>query len=213
MSEPVYRLPDLPYDYDALEPHISAEIMRLHHDKHHAAYVAGANTALEKLAAARVTGDFSTITKLEKDLAFHLSGHVLHSVFWQNLGPQHDEPQGALLAQLERDFGGVDAFRSHLLEAANTVQGSGWAVAAWEPLAQRIVVTQVYDHQGNVAQGAQPLLVVDAWEHAWYLQYKNVKADFFDAVWNVVHWADVAHRLEQAKSARSTVVPPDRVTA
>src|SRR5262245_20446743 len=132
MSEPAYRLPELPYEYDALEPHISAEIMRLHHDKHHAAYVAGANAALEKLAAARATGDFSTITKLEKDLAFHLSGHVLHSIFWQNLGPQHDAPTGELLAQLERDFGSVDAFRAHLLETANTVQGSGWAVAAWE---------------------------------------------------------------------------------
>jgi superoxide dismutase, Fe-Mn family len=207
MSDPVYRLPDLPYDYDALEPHISAEIMRLHHDKHHAAYVAGANTALEKLAAARGAGDFSTITKLEKDLAFHLSGHVLHSIFWQNLGPQHDAPEGALLAQLEHDFGSVDAFRSHLLEAANTVQGSGWAVAAWEPLAQRIIVTQVYDHQGNVGQGTQPLLVVDAWEHAWYLQYKNVKADFFAAVWNVIHWADVAQRLEQARSVVPAVAP------
>jgi superoxide dismutase, Fe-Mn family len=200
MTDPTYRLPDLPYDYDALEPSISAEIMRLHHDKHHAAYVAGANAALEKLATARASGDFSTITKLEKDLAFHLSGHVLHSIFWQNLGPHHDEPEGELLAQLERDFGSVAAFRAHLLEAANTVQGSGWAVAAWEPLSQRIVVTQVYDHQGNVGQGTLPLLVVDAWEHAWYLQYQNVKADFFDAVWTVIHWADVAQRLQRARA-------------
>jgi Fe-Mn family superoxide dismutase len=205
MADTVYRLPDLPYDYAALEPHLSAEIMQLHHDKHHAAYVTGANTALEKLAAARAGEDFGAITKLEKDLAFHLSGHVLHSLFWQNLGPDGGEPTGDLLAQLEKDFGGVAAFRAHLLQAANTVQGSGWAVAAWEPLAQRVIVSQVYDHQGNVGQGSLPILVVDAWEHAWYLQYKNVKADFFDAVWNVVNWADVGQKLEQARATTWSV--------
>jgi Fe-Mn family superoxide dismutase len=205
MSDPVYRLPDLPYDYDALEPHISADIMRLHHDKHHAGYVTGANTALDKLAAARAAGDFAAITKLEKDLAFHLSGHVLHSLFWQNLGPDGGEPAGELLDQLRADFGGVEQFRAHLLEAANTVQGSGWAVAAWEPLAKRLVITQVYDHQGNVGQGTLPILVVDAWEHAWYLQYKNVKADFFAAVWNVINWDDVAQKLKLARATAWTV--------
>src|SRR5690606_33425430 len=129
MADTVYRLPDLPYDYGALEPHISAEILTLHHDKHHAGYVTGANTALEKLAAARDNNDFSTITKLEKDLAFHLSGHVLHSLFWQNLSPDGGEPTGALADQINTDFGGVDKFKAHMTEAANTVQGSGWAAA------------------------------------------------------------------------------------
>jgi Fe-Mn family superoxide dismutase len=200
MAEEIYRLPDLPYAYDALEPHISAEIMHLHHDKHHAGYVTGANTALAKLAEARTKGDFGSITKLEKDLAFHVSGHVLHSLFWQNLGPDSGAPAGELLAQLERDFGSVEAFRAHMTQAAATVQGSGWAVAAWEPLAQRIIVSQVYDHQGNVGQGSQPLLVIDAWEHAWYLQYKSAKADFFNAVWNVVNWSDVAARLTAVRA-------------
>ena len=200
MTSTVYSLPDLPYAYDALEPAISAEIMRLHHDKHHASYVTGANTTLDKLAAARAAGDYGAITKLQKDLAFHLSGHVLHSIFWENLGPQRDAPEGDLLAQLERDFGSVEAFRSHLIEVASTVQGSGWAVVAWEPNEQQIVVTQIYDHQDNIGLGTLPILVVDAWEHAWYLQYKNVKGDFFDAVWSVIHWADVARRLEQAKA-------------
>jgi Fe-Mn family superoxide dismutase len=208
MTDTVYVLPDLPYAYDALEPAISAEIMRLHHDKHHASYVAGANATLEKLAAARASGDFAAITKLQKDLAFHLSGHVLHSIFWENLGPQRDEPQGELRAQLERDFGSVGAFRAHLLEVASTVQGSGWAVVAWEPNAQQIIVTQVYDHQDNIGLGTLPILVVDAWEHAWYLQYKNVKADFFDAVWSVIHWADVAQRLDQAKATAPFLASP-----
>jgi Fe-Mn family superoxide dismutase len=207
VSEPVYRLPDLPYAYDALEPHISAEIMRLHHGKHHAAYVTGANATLEKLAAARSSGDLSAITKLEKDLAFHLSGHVLHSLFWQNLGPDGGDPEGALRDQLERDFGSVEGFRVQMLEAANTVQGSGWAVAAWEPVARRLIVTQIYDHQNNIGLASLPVLAIDAWEHAWYLQYKNVKADFFAAVWNVVNWADVAGRLEAARATTWSVDP------
>jgi superoxide dismutase, Fe-Mn family len=204
VADPVYRLPDLPYAYDALEPHISAEILTLHHDKHHAAYVTGANTALEKLAAARENKDFATITKLEKDLAFHLSGHVLHTLFWQNLSPNGGAPEGALLDQIEADFGGIDGFKAHLLEAANTVQGSGWAALSWEPLAKRLIISQVYDHQNNVGTGTLPILVVDAWEHAWYLQYKNVKADFFDAVWNVINWPDVAAKLELAKATTWT---------
>lgn len=201
MPDEIYRLPDLPYDPGALEPHISARIMELHHDKHHAAYVAGANTAMEKLAAARASGDFATINQLEKNLAFHVSGHVLHSLFWTNLSPEGgDRPEGPLAAALEEDFGGYDGFRAQMTQAASTVQGSGWAVAGWEPLAGRIVVQQVYDHQGNHGQGTVPLLAIDAWEHAFYLQYENRKADFFEAIWNVVHWQDVARRLEGARA-------------
>lgn len=201
MSNEIYRLPDLPYDPGALEPHLSARIMELHHDKHHAAYVAGANTTLEKLAEARDKGDFGTINQLEKNLAFHVSGHVLHSLFWTNLSPDGgDRPDGALASALDEDFGGSDAFRAQMTQAAATVQGSGWAVASWEPVAGRIVVQQVYDHQGNHGQGTIPVLAIDAWEHAYYLQYENRKADFFEAVWNVVNWNDVAQRLEAART-------------
>lgn len=206
MADPVYTLPELAYDYAALEPHISAEIMELHHDKHHKAYVDGANTALEQLATSREADDFETLTKLQKDLAFHVSGHVLHSIFWQNLSPEGAEPAGALLAQLDADFGGVERFKAHVTSAATSVQGSGWAVAAWEPTAQRVIVSQVYDHQGNHGQGTLPLLVVDAWEHAYYLQYKNVKADFFEAIWNVVNWTDVEARLSEAKATEWTAI-------
>jgi Fe-Mn family superoxide dismutase len=200
MTSTPYTLPDLPYDQGALEPHISGEIMELHHGKHHAAYVKGANAALDNLAQARESDDFTMITKLQKDLAFHVSGHVLHSVFWTNLSPDGGgKPDGVLGEQIDQDFGSFDRFRAHMTEAANTVQGSGWALAAWEPEAERIIVQQVYDHQGNHGQGTEPLLAIDAWEHAFYLQYRNVKADFFEAIWNVVNWDDVTARLAAAK--------------
>ena len=199
MPEDIYRLPDLAYDYGALEPHIKGRIMELHHDKHHATYVKGANTALERLAAARDSDDFEGINQLEKNLAFNLSGHVLHSVFWTNLGPGGSEPSPWLADRLGAVFGGVDRFRRHMTQAAATVQGSGWSLAAWDPAGERIVVQQVYDHQGNHGQGTVPLLALDAWEHAYYLQYENDKGAFFDAVWNVVDWADVERRLREAE--------------
>ncbi|HEX4819288.1 MAG TPA: superoxide dismutase [Acidimicrobiales bacterium] len=202
MATDTYTLPDLSYDFGALEPHISARIMELHHDKHHATYVKGANTALEKLAELRGKGEFATISMLEKNLAFNVSGHVLHSIFWTNLSPQGGgQPEGALSNTIDSTFGGFDAFKSQMTQAASTIQGSGWALASWEPMAGRLIVQQVYDHQGNHGQGTIPLLAIDAWEHAYYLQYENRKADFFEAIWNVVNWDDVARRFEAARSS------------
>jgi Fe-Mn family superoxide dismutase len=195
-----YSLPALTYDYGALEPHYSGRIVELHHDKHHAAYVAGANTALEKLAEARDRNDFATLVGLEKTLAFNLSGHVLHTLFWQNLSPEGgDKPAGDLAAAIDEHFGSFDNFRNQLTQATVTVQGSGWGVLAWEPLGRRLLIEQVYDHHGNIGQGSVPLLVIDAWEHAYYLQYLNVRAAFVNAVWNVVNWNDVAARFERAQ--------------
>jgi len=194
-----YLLPELPYDYGDLEPHCSAEILELHHDKHHAAYVAGANATLERLGEARESGEFGSLVGLEKTFAFNLSGHVLHSLFWQNLTPGGgDRPEGELAAALDEHFGSFDAFRAQLTQSTVTVQGSGWGVLAWEPLGGRLIVEQVYDHHGNVGHGATPLLVIDAWEHAYYLQYRNVRADFVTAVWNLVNWPDVAARFARA---------------
>ena len=196
-----YELPDLPYDYAALEPWYSAEILELHHDKHHAAYVDGANTALEKLAAARDSDDYDAIVGLQKALAFNVSGHVLHSLFWKNLNPDGGgKPEGELASAIEEFFGDFERFKAQLAAVTTSVQGSGWGALAWEPVGQRLIVEQVYDHQGNVGNGAGPLLVIDAWEHAFYLQYKNVKADYVDAIWNIVDWADVAQRFERVRS-------------
>jgi superoxide dismutase, Fe-Mn family len=198
----IYTLPELAYDPGALEPHLSARILELHHDKHHAAYVKGANQALERLEEVRATGDFDTISMLERNLAFNVSGHVLHSVLWTNLSPDGGgTPTGSLATALADTFGGFERFRAQMTQAAATVQGSGWALASWEPMASRIVVQQVHDHQGQHGQGTVPVLAIDAWEHAYYLQYENRKAEYLDAIWNVVSWDDVDRRFEAARSA------------
>jgi Fe-Mn family superoxide dismutase len=196
----IYSLPELPYDYSALEPHYSAQVLELHHDKHHKAYVDGANTTLEKLEKARDEDAFGAINQLQKNLAFHLSGHVLHSMFWENLSPDGGgKPEGDLAAAIDESFGTFEGFRNQLTESALNVQGSGWGALTWEPLGQRLIVEQVYDHQSNVGQGAPPLLVLDMWEHAYYLQYKNVKADWVKAYWEIVNWPDVSARFDRAR--------------
>jgi Fe-Mn family superoxide dismutase len=205
MPDQIYTLPDLPYDEGALEPHIAGKIMELHHGKHHATYVKGANTALEKLYDLRGKGDFSMLSQLERNLAFNVSGHVLHSVFWTNLSPAGGgEPTGDLAAVIDDTFGGYGDFRAQMTEAASTIQGSGWAMASWEPVAGRVIIQQVHDHQGDHGQGTVPLLVIDGWEHAYYLQYQNEKAKFFEAIWNVINWADVDRRFTQACGAPIT---------
>ena len=195
-----YSLPDLPYDYSALAPAISGEILELHHDKHHAAYVKGANDTLDQLAEARDKGAFGGIVGLEKSFAFNLSGHVLHSIFWENLSPDGgDRPDGELAAAIEDNFGSFDAFKAQLTSATTLVQGSGWGVLAWDPLGEKLIITQVYDHHGNVGMNTTPLLVFDAWEHAYYLQYKNVRPDYVTKLWHIVNWADVTARFDGAR--------------
>jgi len=194
-----YSLPDLDYDYGALEPHISGEINELHHRKHHAAYVAGVNSAVDKLAEARSAGDHSAILLNEKNLAFHLGGHVNHSIWWKNLSPDGgDKPEGELAAAIDDQFGSFDAFRAQFSAAANGLQGSGWAVLGFDTLGRRLLTFQLYDQQANIPLGVIPLLQVDMWEHAFYLQYKNVKAEYVTAFWNVVNWADVQQRFAAA---------------
>ncbi len=197
----VYTLPDLDYDYGALEPHISGEIMQLHHDKHHAAYVAGANTALEKMAEARENGDLSGVNKFEKDLAFNLGGHVNHSVFWKNMSPDGGgRPDGELAAAIDEFFGSFDGFQKHFEASAAGLQGSGWSMLVWDVLGQRLNVMQLFDQQGNLPAAQIPVLQLDMWEHAFYLQYKNVKADYVKAWWNVANWADATQRFNRAKT-------------
>lgn len=197
-----YVLPDLPYDYAALEPHISARIMELHHDKHHKAYVDGANKACEQLEEARAKGDFARLAALEKALAFNVSGHVLHSLFWSNMMPRGgDEPTGELAAAIQRDFGSFEAFRKQMTQAAATNMGSGWAALVWDPLSMRLLTAQIHDHQSETLMGSVPLMVIDAWEHAYYLQYQNEKAKFFEAIWNVWNWEDIARRFAEAQKS------------
>ncbi|MCL6094405.1 MAG: superoxide dismutase [Actinobacteria bacterium] len=195
-----YTLPDLPYDYSALEPHYQAENLQIHHDKHHAAYVSGANSTEERLSEAREKGDFANLVGLEKTLAFNISGHMLHSIFWKNMSPDGGgAPEGELAAAIQEHFGSFDAFKAQLTQAAVLVQGSGWGALSWEPLGQRLIVQQIYDHHANLANGSTPLLVIDVWEHAYYLQYRNMRADFVNAIWNVINWPDIAARFEAAR--------------
>ena len=201
-----YKLPELSYDYASLEPHISARIMELHHSKHHQAYVTGANAALEAMAEARESGNFGTLPKLQKDLAFNLGGHVNHSVFWQNLSPNGGEAQGELLAAITEYFGSFDAFKAHFTAAAIGIQGSGWAYLAWDAMGNRMVIGQLYDQQGNIALGSVPLLMLDMWEHAFYLDYQNVKADYVKAFWNIINWGDVAKRFASVKVASRSLL-------
>ncbi|WP_125099194.1 superoxide dismutase [Leucobacter chromiireducens] len=196
-----YSLPELPYDYAALEPHISGKIMQLHHDKHHQAYVTGANTALDQLAEARDSGNLAAVNKLEKDLAFNVGGHVNHTIFWNNLSPEGGErPEGELAAAIDEFFGDFEKFQAHFTATALGVQGSGWAVLAWDALGQRPNIVQLFDQQGNLPAGTVPLLMLDVWEHAYYLDYLNVRADYVKAFWNIANWQDVAKRFDAART-------------
>jgi Fe-Mn family superoxide dismutase len=196
-----YVLPDLPYDYNALAPHISPQIMELHHDKHHATYVKGLNTALEQLAEARDSNSFGSIGGLERALAFNLGGHINHSVFWKNLSPDGGgEPDGVLADAINEFFGSFDKFKAHFEANALGILGSGWSMLVFDALGQRLNIVQVYDQQGNVPVGQIPLVTLDMWEHAFYLDYKNVKPDYVKAWWNVVNWTDATQRYNVAVS-------------
>lgn len=199
-----YTLPPLPYSPDALEPHIDAQTMTLHHDKHHAAYVKGLNDAITKLAASREGGATSKGLDAIRDatdaLAFNGSGHVLHCVFWENMKKGGGgEPKGALAAQLASDFGGFSNFQAHFSTASKRVQASGWGILAFEPLSKRLIVLGAEKHQNLTMFGCVPLLVLDVWEHAYYLKYQNNRAGYVDAFWNVINWENVDARLATAK--------------
>jgi Fe-Mn family superoxide dismutase len=204
-----YVLPDLSYDYGALEPNISGRIMELHHDKHHLAYVNGANAALDALAEAREKNDLSMVNKFQKDLAFNLDGHVNHAVFWKNRSPEGgDKPTGELAAAIDEFFGSFDAFRAHFTASALGIQGSGWSILVWDILGQKLIIEQLYDHQGNLAVGSIPLLMLDMWEHAFYLDYQNVKPEYVKAFWNIVNWADVQARFAEASQNTANLLLP-----
>jgi Fe-Mn family superoxide dismutase len=202
-----YTLPELPYDYAALEPHISAQIMELHHDKHHQTYVTGANTALAQMAEARESGNLANINKLSKDLSFNLGGHVNHSIFWTNLTPDgQGRPEGEIASAIDDAFGDFDKFQAQFTAVALGVQGSGWALLAWDSVGQQLVIEQLFDQQGNIPAVTIPLLMLDVWEHAYYLDYKNVRADYVKAFWNIVDWQNVEQRLTAAREGTKGLI-------
>jgi Fe-Mn family superoxide dismutase len=202
-----YTLPPLGYDYGALQPHISATIMELHHSKHHQTYVTGANNALAQMAEARESGNLANINKLQKDLSFNLGGHVNHSIFWTNMSPDGgDRPTGELAAALDDSFGSFDKFQAHFTAAAVGVQGSGWALLAYDTIGGNLVIEQLFNQQDNIPALSIPLLMLDVWEHAYYLDYKNVRPDYVKAWWNVVNWPNVQQRFDAARTSAGNLL-------
>jgi superoxide dismutase/GNAT superfamily N-acetyltransferase len=194
-----HKLPKLPYAYDALEPHISEETLRFHHDKHHKAYVDGLNDAEKAIAAARKAGDFEAIPALNAAQAFNAGGHFLHTLYWESLTPERKDPSESLVAAIVRDFGSWDAFRSQMKESTVKVRGSGWGVLVYTPAGMRI--STVMNHENGVLWDGGTLLPIDAWEHAYYLDYQNDRAAHFDAVFdNLVDWEKVEGRLKAAEA-------------
>ncbi len=190
------ELPDLPYKYDALEPVISKAIMTLHHTRHHLAYVTGANAAMDKLEKARAGEGMEIDYKATmRDLSFHLNGHKLHSLFWANMqkSKKDNTPSGALLDKLVEQFGSFEAFQNEFAGAAKSVEGSGWAALVQD--GQDLHVLQLQNHNLMFVAETTPLLVLDVWEHAYYLDYQNDRGKYVDAWWSLVNWDDVADRL------------------
>lgn len=194
-----HTLPELPYPYNALEPYISEEIMKLHHDQHHRAYVEGLNKAELNLRKARETNDFSFIKHWSRELAFHGSGHYLHSIFWRNMSPNGGGlPHGALKEEIDQYFGSYSAFKKQFTEAAKQVEGVGWALLVWSPRPRHLEILQSERHMLLTQWDTIPLLVLDVWEHAYYLQYKNNRSEYIDNWWKIVNWHDVEMRFEKA---------------
>ncbi|MEI5907134.1 superoxide dismutase [Bacillus spongiae] len=195
-----HTLPPLPYEYSALEPYISTEIMRLHHDIHHLSYVNGLNNAEKELEKSRKVGDFSLIKHWERELAFHGSGHYLHSIFWEVMSPYGGgTPGDPLLSAINESFKNYAAFKQQFSPAANAVEGVGWALLVWSPRTRRLEILQSERHMLLTQWDTIPLLVLDVWEHAYYLQYKNVRKDYVENWWNLVNWKEVEKRYKMAK--------------
>jgi Fe-Mn family superoxide dismutase len=198
-----HKLPPLPYAYDALEPYIDEQTMRLHHDIHHAGYVKGLNTAEEKLAEARKAGEFSLVKHWSREAAFHGSGHLLHSIFWPNMiaaSQAKAEPSGALAEAIKSDFGSFDAFKAQFIAASGAVEASGWGILAYRPDDDSLVILTAEKHQNLTQWGVVPLLVLDVWEHAYYLKYQNRRGEYVQNFFNIINWDDVAGRYGQARS-------------
>ncbi|MBD5637680.1 superoxide dismutase [Clostridium botulinum] len=194
-----HTLPNLNYDYNALEPHYDEKTLKIHHDIHHKAYVDGLNKAEQRLQEARESGDFTLIKHWEKEIAFHGSGHILHTLFWENMTPNGKlNPEGSVIERIKQDFGDYEKFKKQFTEAAIAVEGSGWTILAWNPMFQKLVILQAEKHQNLTQWGVVPLLILDLWEHAYYLKYQNRRAEFVNAWWNIVNWDIVNTRYDNA---------------
>lgn len=208
-TQKLYVLPKLEYDYDALTPYISEELLRLHHDKHHAAYVNGANAILQNMDAAKISNaDFDTKATY-KELSFHIGGHLLHSLFWGNLAPTGKggggKPSGIIAKAIDEEYGSYDRFKKLFSQTAITVEGSGWAAMTFCKGTMRPIIMQVEKHNTNVYPMFRILMVLDVWEHAYYPDYLNERAKFVEAFWNIVNWTEVNLRLEDLLKSQAVM--------
>ncbi|EFU42883.1 Superoxide dismutase [Paenibacillus vortex V453] len=198
-----HRLPPLPYAYDALEPYIDEKTMRIHHDIHHKSYVDGLNKAEKKLEEARKSGDFELVKHWERELAFNGAGHYLHTIFWNIMNPRGGgEPGGELAQQIKNYFGSFDRFKNQFTEAADKVEGGGWAILVWSPRSHRLEILQAEKHQNLSQWDVVPLLTLDVWEHAYYLKHQNKRKDYINDWWKVVYWPEVADRFKHASKLK-----------
>ncbi|WP_019393532.1 superoxide dismutase [Priestia filamentosa] len=198
-----HTLPPLPYPYEALEPYIDRETMRLHHDKHHQTYVDGLNKAEKEMKKARSSGDFTLIAHWEREAAFHGAGHYLHTLFWNVMSPNGGgKPRGEIRKAIDSTFGGFERFKQQFTEAANKVEGSGWGVLVWAPRAHRVEILQAEKHQNLSQYDVIPLLALDVWEHSYYLKYQNDRKKYIENWWNVVNWAHVEERYREAMKVK-----------
>lgn len=193
-----HTLPPLPYAYNALEPYIDVRTMKLHHDKHHQSYVDGLNKAEKELESARRKGQYELVKHWERELAFNGAGHYLHTIFWKIMTPHGGKPAEELLEEINKSFGSFKQFKEQFSSAANKVEGSGWAILVWSPVSRRLEILQAEKHQNLSQWDVVPLLVLDVWEHAYYLQYENNRKDYIENWWNVVNWLEVLHRYKKA---------------
>jgi len=198
----LYVLPKLPYGYNQLAPHISEEQLKIHYEKHHQAYVNGANAILQRVDKARREGSDLDVRSTMKELSFNIGGHLLHSLFWDNLAPTGKgggKPSGAIADALQKEFGSFERFRKEFTQAAATVEGSGWAALSFCRQTNRPILMQVEKHNTNVYPMFRILMVLDVFEHAYYLDYKNERAKFIEAFWNIVNWDEVNRRLREVQ--------------
>lgn len=200
MSE-IYKLPALPYGYKDLEPNISKEQLEIHHKKHHAGYVNGANATFTKLEEARERGTEIDIKATLKELSFHIAGYVLHDIFWQNMSPEGGgEPAGSLAEKIKKDFGSFDNFKNEFTKAGASVEGSGWVALGYCKKIDKLAIMQIEKHNVNVLPIWEILMCLDVWEHAYYIDYKNERGKFINAFWNVVNWEYAGGRFEKHKA-------------
>jgi len=191
-----HKLPDLPYAYDGLEPHIDEQTMKLHHDIHHNGYVNGLNKAESKLKEARESNDYSLIKHWQREVAFHGAGHFLHCIFWDNMCPNGKEITSELNDKITKDFGSYDKFKAQFLSAGGAVEGSGWVMLVQNNIDKSLSIMTAEKHQNLTNWVCTPLLVCDVWEHAYYLNYQNKRAAYLEAFFNVINWEDVSLRVK-----------------